>query len=193
LRAFQRYLARHLHIRKSGRFSSFSGNLIPGPSFGHNLRFRYPNGSCEPILDIYVSIAFQRYKEFVNTLSFLPLQSLSEHSEVHRDSNSQGRSSLGSVRVHSLALSFTPELPLLARNLVSLCLGCEPKAKVAIWLIWWWYKHVRVKCWPSKKYNKWIKRWLSQWISSRWTSLQVNLHDVLHLMVMIRSSKYISW
>jgi len=24
-------------------------NLIPGPSFGHNLCFNYPNGSCEPI------------------------------------------------------------------------------------------------------------------------------------------------
>jgi hypothetical protein len=30
------------------------GNLTPGLSFGYNLRFKYPNGSCEPILDIYV-------------------------------------------------------------------------------------------------------------------------------------------
>ncbi len=28
------------------------GNLTPSPSFGHNLCFRYPNGSCEPILNI---------------------------------------------------------------------------------------------------------------------------------------------
>ncbi len=28
------------------------GNLIFDPSFGHNLCFKYPNGSCEPILDI---------------------------------------------------------------------------------------------------------------------------------------------
>jgi len=28
------------------------GNLIPGPSFGHNLCFNYPNGSWEFILDI---------------------------------------------------------------------------------------------------------------------------------------------
>jgi len=34
-------------------------NLIPGLSFGHNLCLRCPNGSCEPILNIYVSIAFQ--------------------------------------------------------------------------------------------------------------------------------------
>jgi hypothetical protein len=31
-------------------------------SFGHKLCFRCPNGSCEPILDICVSIAFQWYK-----------------------------------------------------------------------------------------------------------------------------------
>jgi hypothetical protein len=29
-------------------------NLISDPSFGHNLCFKCPNGSCEPILDIYV-------------------------------------------------------------------------------------------------------------------------------------------
>jgi hypothetical protein len=34
-------------------------NLTPNPSFGHNLCFNYPNGSCEPILDIYVPIFFQ--------------------------------------------------------------------------------------------------------------------------------------
>jgi hypothetical protein len=33
-------------------------NLTPDLSFGHNLCFRCPNGSCEPILNIYVSIAF---------------------------------------------------------------------------------------------------------------------------------------
>jgi len=33
-------------------------NLTPGPSFGHNLCFRCPNGSCEPILDTYVPRAF---------------------------------------------------------------------------------------------------------------------------------------
>jgi len=27
--------------------------LIPDPSFGHNLCFKYSNESCEPILDIY--------------------------------------------------------------------------------------------------------------------------------------------
>jgi hypothetical protein len=29
-------------------------NLTPRPYFGHNLCFKCPNGSCEPILDIYI-------------------------------------------------------------------------------------------------------------------------------------------
>jgi hypothetical protein len=31
---------------------SQTANLTPDPSFGHNLCFRSPNGSCKPILDI---------------------------------------------------------------------------------------------------------------------------------------------
>ncbi len=34
-------------------------NLIPNLSFGHNLCFKYPNGLCKPILDIYISRNFQ--------------------------------------------------------------------------------------------------------------------------------------
>ncbi len=45
-------------------------NLTPDPSFGHNLCFRCPNGSCKPILDIYVVRAFQWYKELLNPLGF---------------------------------------------------------------------------------------------------------------------------
>ena len=48
------------------------GNLIPDLSFGHTLCFRCPNGSCDPILDIYVSIDFQWYKEFCNAMGFDP-------------------------------------------------------------------------------------------------------------------------
>jgi len=47
-------------------------NLIPGPSFGHNLCFRCPNEWCEPILDIYVSITLQWYKELFEPLGFDP-------------------------------------------------------------------------------------------------------------------------
>jgi hypothetical protein len=44
-------------------------NLIPDPSFVHNLCFRCPNKQCEPILYIYVSIAFQWYKKLFDSMS----------------------------------------------------------------------------------------------------------------------------
>jgi hypothetical protein len=47
-------------------------NLTPDLSFGHNLCFRFPNGWCKPILDIYVSIAFQWYEELFEPLGFDP-------------------------------------------------------------------------------------------------------------------------
>ncbi len=63
LRAFQWYVACHLHARKMGRFPIFSGResnyQLDSRPFFHNLCFRCPNGSCEPILDIYVPRAFQ--------------------------------------------------------------------------------------------------------------------------------------
>jgi hypothetical protein len=51
-------------------------NLTPGPSFGHNLCFKYPNGSCELILDIYIPRNFQWYHEFFNAMSFDPCKYL---------------------------------------------------------------------------------------------------------------------
>jgi hypothetical protein len=47
-------------------------NLTPGLSFGHNLCYKCPNEQCEPILDIYTSIAFQWYKELFKARSFDP-------------------------------------------------------------------------------------------------------------------------
>ncbi len=47
-------------------------SLTPDPSFGHNLCFRYPNEQCKPILDIYVPISFQWYKERHKPLNFDP-------------------------------------------------------------------------------------------------------------------------
>jgi hypothetical protein len=52
---------------------SQTGNLTPGPSFGHNLCFRCLNERCEPILDIFISRAFQWYKERHKPLIFDPL------------------------------------------------------------------------------------------------------------------------
>jgi hypothetical protein len=51
---------------------SQTANLTPGPSFAYNLCFRCPNEQCEPILDIYVSRAFQRYQKRNNPLRFDP-------------------------------------------------------------------------------------------------------------------------
>jgi hypothetical protein len=47
-------------------------NSTLGPFFGHNLCFKCSNGWCEPILDIYVSIAFQWYEELFDSLGFDP-------------------------------------------------------------------------------------------------------------------------
>ncbi len=46
--------------------------LILNPFLGHNLYFKYWNGSCEPILRIYVSRAFQWFKKIFNPISFGP-------------------------------------------------------------------------------------------------------------------------
>jgi hypothetical protein len=48
------------------------GNLILGPSFGHNLCSKCPNGSCEPISHIYIPKPFQWYKELYNPMGFDP-------------------------------------------------------------------------------------------------------------------------
>jgi hypothetical protein len=93
-----------------------------------------PNGSWEPILDIYVSRAFQWYNELLNPMSFDPYNL----SLKIRGSNSQNGNPLGSVWVHSLTLSYTPGsmkcdswASHLAHTFASPCLGHEPKVRVA--------------------------------------------------------------
>jgi hypothetical protein len=83
---------------------SQTANLTPDLSFAHNLCFRCPNEPCEPILNIYTSIAFQWYKEIFKVRSFDPCNRALKIWESFRDSNSQHGSSLGSVRAHSLTL-----------------------------------------------------------------------------------------
>ncbi len=111
------------------------GSLTLGLSFSHNLHFKHPNGPCKPILNIYVSNSFQWYKGFFNPMS-LTLANL----EIHRNSNPQSGSPLGSVWVHSLALFYTPEsmkcdswASFLECTFASPCFSCKPKAKVATW------------------------------------------------------------
>jgi len=45
-------------------------NLTFSPFFDHKLCFRYPNGSCEPIFDIYVPRTFHWYNELFNSMGF---------------------------------------------------------------------------------------------------------------------------
>jgi hypothetical protein len=82
--------------------------LTFGPFFGHNLCFKCPNGSCEPILNIYVLIAFQWYKELCNPLGFDPCNCSLRIWKSNGTPNSQSGSSLRNVRVHSLTFSYTP-------------------------------------------------------------------------------------
>jgi hypothetical protein len=109
------------------------------PSFEHNLCFKCPNESCERILDIYISITFQWYKELLNPLGFDPYNRLLKIWESTGIPISQSGSSLGSVRIYSVTLSFTPRsmrhdsrTSFLACNLATPCLGHKPKARVAI-------------------------------------------------------------
>jgi hypothetical protein len=135
LRAFQQYVAHHLYARKSDGFLIFSGgnqtvNLTPGLSFGHNLCFKCPNGSCEPILDIYISIAFQWYKELFNPLDFDPCNRSLKIWKSTTTSNSQSGSSLRSVKVHSLTFSFIPGLSSWPTTLQAFTLVASPRLRL---------------------------------------------------------------
>ncbi len=76
--------------------------------FGHNLCFRCPNGRCKPILDIYVSITFQWYKELFEVMSFDPCNCAVKIRESIWVFNSYNESSLESVKVHSLTFFALP-------------------------------------------------------------------------------------
>jgi hypothetical protein len=115
---------------------SHLANLTPDPSFGHNLCFKYPNGSYELILDIYVSKDFQWYKEFFYLMSFdlcnCPLKIWKSI-----------KTPTPKVGVHLGVWRFIPSLSyipgnmkcdswvsFLARTFANPCLGREPKARV---------------------------------------------------------------
>jgi hypothetical protein len=114
-------------------------NLTPILSFDHNLCFRCPNGSWEPILDIYILIAFQWYKELFKKMGFDPWNCTLKIWESIWDSNSHKGSSFGSVRVHSFtffalpgACDVIPRFPSWPTTLQPPCFGRKPKARVAI-------------------------------------------------------------
>jgi hypothetical protein len=103
----------------------------------HNLCFKCPNESCEPILDIYILRTFQWYKELFNPMGF----DFCNHSLKIQESIKAPTSKVGVhlrmwgfIPSHSLRLSrawdVTLGLPLLAHTLISPCLGRKPKVKV---------------------------------------------------------------
>jgi hypothetical protein len=84
------------------------GNLTLGPFFDHNLCFRCPNGWCEPILDIYVSIFFQWYEKILEPLGFGPCNhSLNIHESIRTPTPNMGihLGVWGFFPSHSFALS----------------------------------------------------------------------------------------
>jgi len=113
------------------------GNLIPDLSFGHNLCFKYLNGSSEPILDIYISRTFQWYKELFNPMSFDSYNCLLKIQESIRSPTPKVGAHLGMCWF--IPSHFPTQLgaricdswaSLLARTFVGLCFGCEPKVRV---------------------------------------------------------------
>jgi hypothetical protein len=89
---------------------SQTANLTHGLSFDHNLCFKCPNERCEPILDIYFSIAFQWYKELFKAMIFFSYNRALKNWKSIWNSNSYNDSSFGSVRVHSFTLCILENL-----------------------------------------------------------------------------------
>jgi hypothetical protein len=82
-------------------------NLTPDLSFGHNLCFKCPNGSCEPILNIYVPKDFQGYRELLNPMGVNPYNCSLKIQESTRTLIPKVGPHLG-VRVHYLTIFYTP-------------------------------------------------------------------------------------
>jgi len=126
--------------------------LIPDLSFDHNLCCKYSNGSCKPILDIYVLRSFECYKEFFNLMSFDPSNCFLKTQESIETPIPKMKTHLGVCELipsHSLALLGVCELIpshslallgvwmwllgcILNLDLSNPCLGRKPKAKVMI-------------------------------------------------------------
>jgi hypothetical protein len=104
---------------------SHTDTLILIPSFGHNLYCKYSNGSCKPILDIYISRSFQLYKEPFNLMSFGFSNCFSKIWESIGIPTPKVRTHVGSFP-HIFGLHSQPA-PFHAP-----CLGYEPKAKVVM-------------------------------------------------------------
>jgi hypothetical protein len=123
------------------------GNLTPDPSFDHNLCFNFPNGSCEPILNIYIPRAFQWYKNFFNPMTFdpcnCPLKSWeSQWTLTHKVGalTWECEGSFLPTLLHSREHEMWLPSSLLAFTFVSPCLSRKPKARVATHYFTTWHK-----------------------------------------------------
>jgi hypothetical protein len=117
------------------------GNLTPNPSSGHNLCFRYPNWSCEPILDIYVQKHFQWYKEHFNPMGFDSCNYSLKIQESIETTPPKVGAHLGVWRFipsHSPTLSgawnVTPRLPSWPAPSQALALDASPMLRLRHWL-----------------------------------------------------------
>ncbi len=112
-------------------------NLTPGPFFGHNLCLKCPNGSWEPILDIYVPRYFQWCKKLFNPMNFDPCNRLLKIRKSIRTPIPKVGAHLGvwgfipSIFLHSREHEMWLLGSFLAHTFTSPCLSHGPKAKVA--------------------------------------------------------------
>jgi hypothetical protein len=120
---------------------SQTANLIPDPSFGHNLCFKCPNGSCELTLDIYVPRTFQWYSELLNPMVFdsfnhsLKIWKSTETPTPNMGAHLGCECSFSHTLVHSQpprSMKCDSRASLLTCTLTSLCLSRKPKARVVI-------------------------------------------------------------
>jgi hypothetical protein len=114
------------------------GSSTPGPSFDHNLCFKCPNEQWGPILDIYASRAFHWYKERHKPLRFDPSNCSLKFREFTGTPSPKVGVALGVWGFIPSHFSYTPGSPwcdsrasLWPAPLQPLCLGREPKARVA--------------------------------------------------------------
>jgi hypothetical protein len=129
------------------------GNLTLGPSFGHNLCFNYPNGSCEPILNIYVPRTFQWYKEISIQWVLTPWNCSLKIQESIRTPTPKMGGHLGVWRFipsHSPALHTPGSMKcdswasFLASTFISPYLGHESKVRVVTLTLS--YHWINIKC-----------------------------------------------
>jgi len=103
---------------------SQTANLIPGPSFAHNLGYRCSNCQCEGIFDIYVSIPFQWHQEYPNARCFAPCYRALNIRESRKTPNLQLFQVLGFTPTLGQSGVATPCQRCALRQL--LCLGPYP-------------------------------------------------------------------